>query len=327
MRLRADFMHNAGGMSSSDISSSGLSFGMGPDSPSIALGGPMSSDWFAPGSSSAVSASPAALGSSGSGIAATNLPGVTVNAAVSSLPGMTVSANAPSSSGATNLAPITVSGMPHITGPSLDAGSFQIPGVPVTNMSPVNVTAQAPSGFLGTLANFKADHPALYQGANIAANLLTGGLTTLPSMVVNAYLDHMNGKGMLGSLLPPGLSGVGGVLDGMFNAMGNHGGGGTVQQANTGILGTLPTGAGSSMGANGSGGAGGISTGAPLPDYAGLGALGNFGSAPVGGYWNQQALKMASPTYGPYAGYGGATPQLPNYANPYAPSGITTAGY
>lgn len=272
---------------------------------------------------------------------ATNLGGVTVNAYAPTLPSMPMvgganpgGGSAGNGGGATNLpaihvtAPVpTISGFNNLL--NSPGGGAQLPGVDVTNMSPVHVTAQTPSGFIGALANFKSDHPLLYQLGSMGLNMATGGATTLPTMVVNALVDHANGQNLVDSLLPPG---VGSALSGMFNAMGNHGASGGVQQANPALLNNNllnpPGGGASNPYGDGGGTAGnGIATSGALPDYAGLGALGNFGSAPVGGYWNQQALKMASPAYGPYKGFGGTTPQPINYANPYAPSGITTAGY
>ena len=354
-----------------DISGSGLTFGIGADGSSpLALSGPGSYGWenIGPytggvfngnsGASPSASAGGTSAGyggtpSSGSGAAATNLPGMTVNGGTQSM------------MGATNLPAINVSAMPSISAPTGLLSSMIAPAMPsapisATNLSPVHVTAPRP-GFFGWMADLAQNHPFIYQGGMAAANALTGGALTLPEMVVNGYVNHMNGGSFLGSFIPSGISaafdGIGSALHGLG---GQSGAPSTPAQATNALLPTmLQNGSGNPGDTSFTGGSGGILTGAPLPDYAGLSALGGgFGNAPMGGYWNQQALHMANPTYGPYAGIGsqsapqagptispisGMTQPKPlgspmpfapfgqphpiNDNNPYAPSGITTAGY
>ena len=272
----------------------------------------------------------ATLNSMRQDIQPTNLSGVTVNAYTPSLPPMGAIGGSPGG-GVTNLPAVPVSAyQPTIGGlPDLlknGTNGLQVNGADVTNLAPVTVQAPAPSGLIGTLANFKANHPILYQLGETGLNVATGGVTALPSMVVNAMVDHANGKSVVDSLLPFGTS-----LSSLGSLLGNGGNASSTDATNAlqsllasqspNVVGT-PSGQSGSPNLNGA-----LSTNGPLPDYASLHALGNFGTPPVGGYWNQQALKMAAPAYGPYAGYGGAAPQPINYANPYAPSGITSAGY
>jgi len=264
---------------------------------------------------------------------ASTLGGVTVSAYTPSLPpmGLFNSGNAGGgASSVTDLPAVPVSAnKPTIQGVNSVLNSpgsaLRVPGMDVTNLAPVQVAAAHATNPLQWLANFKTDHPTLYQLGMTGANILTGGATALPGMVVNAAVDHTNGQSALKSLLPsfPNLSGV-------FSSIENSGPASYSDASNalTSLLGTTAPPQGSGDTSGGSAPApGSIATGGPLPDYAGLSALAGFGNAPVGGYWNRQALKMANPAYGPYAGFGGATPQPINYANPYAPSGITTAGY
>lgn len=261
----------------------------------------------------------------------TNLSGVTVSAYTPSLPPMGAIGGSPGG-GVTNLPAVPVSAFqPAIGGlPDLlknGTNGLQVNGADVTNLAPVQVQAPALSsgGPIQTLANIKTDHPILYQLGNMALNVATGGLTTLPSMVVNAMVDKANGKSVVDSLLPFGLN-----LHDVGSLLGSGGNASSTDATNSlqSLLASqsqAPIGSSSGVGGQVPGSS--LITGGPLPDYAALHALGNFGSAPVGGYWNQQALKMANPAYGPYAGYGASTPQPINYANPYAPSGITSAGY
>lgn len=270
----------------------------------------------------------ATLNSMRQDIQPTNLSGVTVNAYTPSLPPMGAIGGSPGGGSVTNLPAVPVSAYQPSIGGLTDLlnppGGAQLPGVDVTNLAPTHVTATAPSDWIGKLANFKTDHPLMYQLGSMGLNVATGGATALPSMVVNAMVDKANGQSMVNSLLPFGLN-----LHGLGSLLGG-GGDASSTDASNALQSLLASQSQSSIGSSSSTGGqvpgSSLITGGPLPDYAGLHALGNFGAAPVGGYWNQQALKMANPAYGPYAGYGGA-PQPINYANHYAPSGLATAGY
>ena len=254
------------------------------------------------GIGSAVGPATAAAQNAVYGQPATNLAGVTVNAYVPTLP---------------NMPPVTGASAGVSDNPfGIDGSSVQ-PNI--KDLAPVKVTAQptvTPNWF-DTLNMMANDHPA--------ATGALGAITNLAPVITTAHAlwNAQHGISPLDSLNP-----LGGAVSRMLTTLGSGPGLGNTPPDPKALNSLLypPAVNPGSPGIDGSGAGSSLFTSGPLPDYASLNALGNFGGAPVGGYWNQQALKMASPAYGPYAGYAG-TPQPINYANPYAPSGITMAGY
>jgi len=235
---------------------------------------------------------------------------------------------------ATNLSPVTVNAYAPQLG-SVDPFFGVSPGsqfgidpsgvqLGVTNLAPVKVAAQptvTPSWW-DTVNMTANDH-------KFAAQALGSAIPTLGTVfsVAHTLWNAQHGISPLQAFNP-----LGGAITHLFSGMGDGGGLGTASPDTKALNSLLyppaqgpasPYGDGASTGVTGPS----IQSSGSLPNYPGLGSLAGFGNALVGGYWNRQALKMASPAYGPYAGYGGGTPQTINYANPYAPSGITTAGY
>lgn len=242
----------------------------------------------------------------------TSLSGVTVNAYAPLLPPMG-SVDAIPAGGASS----SVNGV--------DIGAPDT-SLHVSNLAPVHVQAQrlVPTSALDNAWMWANDHPFI----SGLGESFVGSVTGLSPVIVaaNAYEASKHGQNPLSALLP-----LGNKFPNVFGGLqGGLGGNASSTDATNSLQSLLASQSqpaiGSPSGAGGQPPGSSLITGGPLPDYAGLHALGNFGAAPVGGYWNQQALKMANPAYGPYAGYGGA-PQPINYANPYAPSGLATAGY
>ena len=107
-------------------------------------------------------------------------------------------------------------------------------------------------------------------------------------------------------------------LFGSFGSSGGNGGPGFTSGDVSHAIGDLSNMGYGSMGGQGgavSGGGpnSGISYGAPPQQVPGMGSVAGGvptaqsyspGAAPIGGYWNQQALNLANPAYGPYAGIG-----------------------
>lgn len=266
---------------------------------------PSNAGGIASSSGSAVGPATAAAQNAVYGQPATNLGGVTVNAYAPTLQSMV---------------PITGASAGISDNPFGIDGSNLRPNIDLKNMLPVKVTAQStvtPSWY-DTLNMMANDHPVMTG--------LLGSVTNLSPVITTAHAlwNAQHGVSLLDSLNP-----LGGSVSHMLSALGSGGGLGNTPPDPHALNSLLhPPASNPGSPGIGSGGAGSsLFTSGPLPDYASLHALGNFGAPPVGGYWNQQALKMAAPAYGPYAGYGGAAPQPINYANPYAPSGITSAGY
>lgn len=236
--------------------------------------------------------------------------------------------------GAVNVSASVPSGLGALSGLQSLAGSGQVSGggaspgggLHVQNLAPVNVKAQmpAPTSALDNAWMWSNDHPVL-------SNIIQGVASSIPGLApvmvtANAYENAKHGINPLSSLIPFGSS-----LSSLFGGMTSSSGPASSKDANASLLGLLGSSGNLGLPGNSPSNNGGmppssISTSGPLPDYAGLASLAGFGNALTGGYWNQQALKMANPAYGPYAGYGG-TPQPINYANPYAPTGVATSGY
>lgn len=266
---------------------------------------PSNSGGIASSPGSAVGPATAAAQSAIYGQPATNLAGVTVNAYAPTLPSM---------------APITGASAGISDNPFGIDGSNLRPNIDLKNMLPVKVTAQptvTPSWY-DTLNMMANDHPVMTG--------LLGSVTNLSPVITTAHTlwNAQHGISPLDSLNP-----LGGSVSRMFSALGNGGGLGNTPP-DPHALNSLLHPPASNPGSPGIGSAGAGSslfTSGPLPDYASLNALGNFGAAPIGGYWNQQALKMAAPAFGPYAGYGSSSYVPTSHNNVFAPTGITPMGY
>jgi hypothetical protein len=239
-----------------------------------------------------------------------------------------------------NLAPVNVNAITTGGPSSLDlysgggamgsgAGpSFGAPSVPlsVKDLAPVHVTAQmpAPTNWFDNYMMWSNDHPMLSKLAESAV----GGVTGLSPVLVaaHAYYNSQHGQPLFGNLLGKlsgALGGLGSLGDGPGSPLSNS--------PNTPLFSDLygqqasGSGADTSYGiGSGVSGSPSIATSGSLPYYPGLSAL-SGGSAPIGGFWNQQALRDASPAYGPYAGFAqGAAPNPNPYGLPpaLAPTGI-----
>lgn len=210
--------------------------------------------------------------------------------------------------------------------------------VPVKDLAPVHVNAQMPvqPNMFDRYMGWSNDHPFL---SGLAENAV-GGVTGLAPVIVaaHAYYNAQHNQPIFGSLSDlaskagHALGGLG-SLGGMFSGPGSP----LSANSNSPVFGDLyssqSTGMATGLGGNpqhpqsGSSGYTIASSGGALPYYPGLSSLGNGGPAPMGGFWNQQAIHDAAPTYGPYAGMSGSTPPATPPLSPYAPSGITAQGW
>jgi hypothetical protein len=240
-----------------------------------------------------------------------------------------------------DLAPVNVSaittsgpsGLDFYTGggsPGSGAGpSFGAPSAPlhVTDLAPTHVTAQmpAPTNWFDNYMMWSHDHPVV---SKLAENVAGGAIPLLSPVLVaaHAYYNNQHGKPLLGDLF--------GDITGAFRGLGSLGSGpGSPLSSNDNnpLFADLYNEPTTNLGMSGGGGGSGPISGTPsiassgaLPNYPGLSAL-SGGSAPVGGFWNQRALRDASPVYGPYAGFAqGAAPNPSPYGLPpaLAPTGI-----
>jgi hypothetical protein len=196
----------------------------------------------------------------------------------------------------------------------------------VKDLAPVHVTAQMPAqpGMFDSYMMWANDHPALSK----LAEGVVGNVTGLAPVFVgaHAYYNAQHGQPLFGSLLSKFGSALGGLA-----SLGDGPGGPLNTSPNSPLFSNLTDPSAVGSGADTSYGMGSGLSGSPslaasgsLPYYPGLSAL-SGGAAPLGGFWNQQALRDAAPVYGPYAGFGqGAAPNPNPYGLPQAlaPAGI-----
>jgi hypothetical protein len=240
----------------------------------------------------------------------------------------------PSNQTATNLAPVHVTSPPPPSSPMFGDifGGSSTPGGPDSNgftikdLAPVKVAPQMPMqpNMFDRYMMWSNDHPVLSKLAESVA----GGVTGLSPVMVaaHAYYNSQHGKSLLGSLGNL-FSGIGSLGSG-----GDSGGGPLGNSPNTPLFSNrygpstqspgLQDGPGPS--ASGVYGAPSIASSGALPLYPGMSPL-PAGSAPIGGFWNQRALRDAAPTYGPYSGFGQGTTGS-QIAPAFAPNGIQSLG-
>lgn len=287
----------------------------------------------------------------GAGIAGTDVQGYDTTGGTSfggSGPAMPAGA-APSGQGntgvnATNLASVNVSGTstPYLgssgfnslnQGPAGNTGIMPptIGGLHVTNLAPTNVKAQMPvqPSMLDQAWMWSNDHKAV---SNAAQGALGSAIPLLaPVMsIANAYENYKHGLPLLQGQFG-GLGSLVGPVSSLFSGLGHAPGGPLASTSNNPLYGAQdaaafqgpPGGAsyGGAMPNSGILGAPSIASSGALPAYPGLTGL-SGGSAPLGGYWNQQAIRDAAPAYGPYAGM-----RIPSsIPSGLAPTGIQTLG-
>jgi hypothetical protein len=181
----------------------------------------------------------------------------------------------------------------------------------------------APTSWFDNYMMWSRDHPVV---SKLAENVAGVAIPMLKPVLVAAhtYYNSQHGQPLFGDMF--------GKLTGMFDGLGSLGNGPGAPLSNNDnnpLFANFDNSATTSgSGATGGGplngvGSPSIATSGALPYYPGLSAL-SGGSAPIGGFWNQQALRDAAPAYGPYAGF--AQGIAPN-PNPYGlPQALAPAG-
>lgn len=196
-------------------------------------------------------------------------------------------------------------------------------GVSVKNLAPTNVQAQMPvkPGLFGSYNQWYNDHRFL---GGMAEGLASAAIPMLKPVLVaaHAYYRSQHGQPLFGPLW--------GRIANAFSGSGDGPGSPLSNSPNSPLFASLYDARGSGSGADPNAPGGGL-FGAPtiassgaLPAYPGLSGL-SGGSAPLGGFWNQQALRDAAPVYGPYAAFGHGTPSSLPAGAPFAPAGILGA--
>jgi hypothetical protein len=296
-----------------------ISFGMGKDpsqsmsltpgggNPGTDIFGANLSDGWTPSPGAPPAASPQGSSSAGQQ-SATNLAPVNVNAGVLNIPPLTYNDPFGTSGAGSGGSPAQGESLP----------------LHVTNLAPVKVQAQMPvqPGWFDQWNMFEHDHPYL---SGLAESAASAAIPWLKPVLVgaHAYYNAQHGQPLLGNLWGKITGGLASLGDGPGSPLSNS--------PNTPLFSDLYGQPASGSGADTSYGIGSGLSGSPsiaasgsLPYYPGLSAL-SGGSAPIGGFWNQQALRDAAPAYGPYAGFAqGAAPNPNPYGLPpaLAPTGI-----
>ena len=145
----------------------------------------------------------------------------------------------------------------------------------------------------------QANHPVMFGAAEGLLGSMTGTSPLLAAY--NLYHNLSSNGNPLGSL--------GNSLSGLFSGSNNGPGfsAGDVSQSLNDLSGMGQAGnGGGGAGQAGGGQAGGGPVAQPVPGMSGSPTPSSYSytpqPAPLGGYWNQQAIQMANPVYGPYAG-------------------------
>lgn len=216
------------------------------------------------------------------------------------------------------------------TPPSNTAG-----GLHVTDLAPVNVKPQMPvqPNWFSQYEMWGNDHPWLQHMAEAA---VSGAIPLMKPVFVgaHAYFNAAHGHPLFGTFLnsaqhlvnrdqstPASQSAPNPLAASVENPLYGNLYNGPAASDGPGS----PGGASQSFNAGAAGSITGLLSGGPLPAYPGLGSF-SGGSAPIGGFWNQQALRSASPAYGPYAGYGNTPAPAPATPQGFAPFGISSLG-
>lgn len=179
-------------------------------------------------------------------------------------------------------------------------GSLAPGGAQVKDLAPVHVTAQTPRqpGIFGSYMQWANDHPTL---SKMAEGLVGSAIPTLGTVFAgaHAYYNSQHGRPLFGNMFGK----LGGSVSDMLGAIGSGPGGPLSSNQQNPLYKDLDSSFFNGSGSPGGGGFGSSYYDSQLPNYPGLASVSAYPlSGDMGGYWNQQAIHDAAPTYGPFAG-------------------------